>query len=476
MSESVKPRFAIDLTEIERQLAQAGNPQAQPTSAVRNDPLAELARIVGQDDPFQSILANDGSARPRQQNSSIDDLFAVRDTMPPSGHGVPDRAAQAGYPAPAYDAGDYPQHDPRGGQAYPHKPAAASQGQDAYGNEAYAPDYYDDQNGAYADQDYAQSERMPYAPAEKSRSRKGMLAVAAVVGAVVIGGGGAYMASGSAAITGGEPPLIKANNEPTKVQPQNPGGVEIPNQNKQIYERAAQSTETKVVNREEQPVDVQQTVRMNGNAVADATGGTVPGGAVKHQQTASLNLGEPRKVRTVTIRPDGTVAGSEAAAPQAAAHAPAMTMPAQAQPAPVQVASAQPKPVASTPVAAPATPAATPKPVPAAATPTSTSSPQRVAAVQPAAVAPVAAAETTSAGGFAVQLGVANSETSAQSVFASFQRKYPDLGGMPSLIRKAEVNGSTVFRVRVGPLSKEEASSLCSKLQGQGGQCFVAKN
>ncbi|MFD0462433.1 hypothetical protein ACFQY9_11695 [Microvirga aerilata] len=206
MSESVKPRFAIDLTEIERQLAQAGNPQAQPTSAVRNDPLAELARIVGQDDPFQSILANDGSARPRQQNSSIDDLFAVRDTMPPSGHGVPDRAAQAGYPAPAYDAGDYPQHDPRGGQAYPHKPAAASQGQDAYGNEAYAPDYYDDQNGAYADQDYAQSERTHYAPAEKSRSRKGMLAVAAVIGAVVIGGGGAYMASGSAAITGGEPP------------------------------------------------------------------------------------------------------------------------------------------------------------------------------------------------------------------------------------------------------------------------------
>ncbi len=99
-----------------------------------------------------------------------------------------------------------------------------------------------------------------------------------------------------------------------------------------------------------------------------------------------------------------------------------------------------------------------------------------MAAVQPAAVAPVAAAETTSTGGFAVQLGVANSETSAQSVFASFQRKYPDLGGMPSLIRKAEVNGSTVYRVRVGPLSKEEASSLCSKLQGQGGQCFVAKN
>ncbi len=474
MSESVKPRFAIDLTEIERQLAQAGNPQAQPASAVRNDPLAELARIVGQDDPFQSILASDGSSRPRQQNSSIDDLFAVRDTMTPASREAPARVPHGGLHAGSYDPAVYPQAEE---PAYGHQSSAAPQGQDVYGNEAYAQDYYDDQNGQYADQGYAQPERADFAPAEKGRSRKGMIAIAAVLGAIVIGGGGAYMVSGSAAVTGGEPPLIKANNEPTKVQPQNPGGVEIPNQNKQIYERAAQSTETKVVNREEQPVDVQQTVRMNGSAVADATGGTVPGGAVKQQQTASLNLGEPRKVRTVTIRPDGTVAGSDTAAPQAAAPVPAMTMPAQAQPAPIQVASAQPKPAASTPVAAPATPAAAPKPVPAAATPTSASSPQRVAAVQPTAAAPAAAAaETTPTGGFSVQLGLANSETAAQTAFASYQRKYPDLGGMPSLIRKAEVNGSTVYRVRVGPLSKDEASSLCSKLQGQGGQCFVAKN
>ena len=58
-----------------------------------------------------------------------------------------------------------------------------------------------------------------------------------------------------------------------------------------------------------------------------------------------------------------------------------------------------------------------------------------------------------------MQLGTAGSETAAQSVFASFQRKYSDLEGMPSMIRKAEVNGSTVYRVRVGPLPKEEASS-----------------
>jgi hypothetical protein len=462
MSESVKPRFAIDLNEIERQLAQAGTPQSQPASAGRSDPLAELARIVGQDDPFQAILANDGSARSRQQSSSIDDLFATRDNVSPA-------APQAGRAAPSVDVGGYPQSQTRRQEpAYQH----ASYEPEAYGNEAYAQDYYADQAGQYAEQDYDQADHMKYPPVKKGRSRKGMVAIAAVVGAVVLGGGGAYLASGSSAITGGEPPLVMANNEPTKVQPQNPGGVEIPNQNKQIYERAAQSTATKVVNREEQPVDVQQAVRMNGGTVADATGGTIPGGAMKAQQTASLNLGEPKKVRTVTIRPDGTVGASDAPAPQPAATA-AMTLPPQAHSAPSTPATVQPKPAASTPVAAPATPAATPKPAPVAAAPSSTPAPQQVASVQP--MAP-AAAETTPTGGFAVQLGTAGSEAAAQSVLASAQRKYADLGDVPAMIRKAEVNGSTVYRVRVGPMSKDEASSLCSKLQGQGGQCFVAKN
>ncbi|MBQ0823114.1 SPOR domain-containing protein [Microvirga sp. HBU67558] len=475
MSESLKPRFAVDLTEIERQLAQAGSPHSQPVPAGRTDPLAELARIVGQDDPFQAILANDGSARPRPQNSSIDDIFAVRDTMPQPGRPVTARAPQVAPAGSSFDQGSYAQSHARSPEpGYAHQ--SVHQDQDGYGNEAYAQDYYADQAGQYAEQDYDGAP--DYAPAQKGRSRKGVVAMAAVVGAIVLGGGGAYLASGSSSVTGGEPPLVKASSEPTKVQPQNPGGVEIPNQNKQIYERANQGGATKVVNREEQPVDVQQAVRMNGSAVADATGGTVPGGVVKPHQTASLNLGEPKKVRTVTIRPDGTVAGSEPAAqPTSSA---AMTLPPQAQPAPaaratpapVQVASAQPRPAASTP-AAPTASAPTPRPVAAAATPAATPAPQQVASVQP--VAP-AAAETTPTGGFSVQLGLANSETAAQTAFASYQRKYSDLEGKPALIRKAEVNGSTIYRVRVGPLSKEEASSLCSKLQGQGGQCFVAKN
>ena len=52
MTNTARNRFAIDLDEIQRELAK---PPAQG-SAPKHDPLSELARIVGQDDPFRTIL------------------------------------------------------------------------------------------------------------------------------------------------------------------------------------------------------------------------------------------------------------------------------------------------------------------------------------------------------------------------------------------------------------------------------------
>jgi cell division septation protein DedD len=150
-----------------------------------------------------------------------------------------------------------------------------------------------------------------------------------------------------------------------------------------------------------------------------------------------------------------------------------MTMPAANSPAPAAAtpaAAPAPKPVAATP--APATPAAKPAPVAATETP---AAPQKVASIQPTAPAAAAPAEA-SVGGFSVQLGVRGSEKDAQVAFGQFQKKYQELAGQPALIRKAEINGNTVFRVRAGPMSRDDASQICSAVQGQGGQCFVAKN
>lgn len=471
MSESVKPRFAVDLNEIERHLSQAQAAPSQPASTGRADPLAELARIVGQEDPFQSLLASEASARRGQTGGDLDNLFAVRDEAAPVARAAAQpQARQPGFDLPAFDLDSYPQAPARAAEpTYAYQAAAPSRGHDAYDAGAHGQHYYDD--APQADTGYDQADPMDYEPAPK-RSRKGLIALGAILGCAVIGGGGAYFMSGKAGVaSGGQPPLIKATAEPVKVPPQNPGGVEIPNQNKQIYERANTNTETKVVSREEQPVDVKQVARMNSGGTTDATAST------------SLNLGEPRKVRTVSIRPDGSLAKAEApasgngnAAARPVAMPAPMTLPAAAQPTPpAPVAAVQPKPATSTPVAAPSTPAA--KPVTTAATPAPAATPQKVASAQPMAPVPSATvADTTGMGGYSVQLAVRGSEGEAQTAFQQLQKKYDDLDGVPSMIRKAEVNGNTVYRVRVGPMSREEASSLCSKLQGQGGQCFVAKN
>ena len=58
----------VDLDDIERQLQNVG-PEA---SSARHDPLAELARIVGQDDPFRTGQMADGG--PGEHRDSVEDL------------------------------------------------------------------------------------------------------------------------------------------------------------------------------------------------------------------------------------------------------------------------------------------------------------------------------------------------------------------------------------------------------------------
>jgi hypothetical protein len=454
MSESVKPRFAVDLDDIERQLANA-QPTPPTAAPLRNDPLAELARIVGQDDPFQDILSRGRPAARGQAAADLDDIFASR---APESQAHRTTGTEAQYPAsmssyePAHGY-SAPEYDPsyHSGQAYP----------DSYDYEA-EPD--------------EMNTRRP------ARSRKGLMAAGALLGAVALAGGGYWMLGQgpTSSSKGGEPPLVKASQEPVRVEPQTPGGVEIPHQNKEIY-GAAQGGKTHVVNREEQPVDVQQAVRDAQGASAESTGATT----LSTPAGNGLNLGEPRKVRTITIRPDGTPVTQEPAPPRRASSAqpPAMVLPATAQPTPGNGGASQTRDT-SAPHASSSPASATPRAAASAgaggtSTQNPTPAPQRVASAEPMAIpmaSPPAAAAPAPTGGFAVQLAVRTTEAEARSAFPTLQQKYAELASLSPVIRKAEVNGSTIFRLRVGPMSRDEASSLCSRIQGQGGQCFVAKN
>jgi hypothetical protein len=562
MSEPARNRFALDLEDLERQLRGAGQ---APKVGQPADPLAELTRIVGQDDPLKDIFGNRGHAPAASQpvHSQPVQAWPVARQEPVFGNAPPRQPAPveaapppaelrgaldefeallrrtdapraeaaANVPARAevYSASPEPEFDqdfgadkdfgrpaqqsyarPASVQGVSAPPRDLDQDTDAYGAPAY-PAYAYDQHGQPEGAQMA-DEDMP--DLEPRRSRKGLWAAAALIAVGLMGVGGVMALRGPTVTKDGQPPMISADRGPTKVEPANPGGAEIPNQNKQIYERAGADSaagQTKVVSREEQPVDVQQAARSMparvvlpgpGSAVtpADASASNplaqapaAPARMAAPSESALTpvppvpGLGEPRRVRTVSIRPDG----SPSAAPGAAIASydnggqPLATGSTQARPSMVApgkpstaISGAQPRP---RPAATPDQPkvqerVATP---PAATTP---SAPTRVASAAPAA-APAAAPPATAAirsgtGDFSVQLAAPGSESEARATFAALQRKYPgQLGGQSPIVRKTDLaGGKTVYRLRVGPYSRDDATTMCTQLQAAGGQCFIAKN
>ncbi|MGO4174093.1 SPOR domain-containing protein [Bosea sp. TAF32] len=527
MSEPARNRFALDLEDLERQLRGAGQ---APRSGHAPDPLAELTRIVGQDDPLKDIFADRRAPAPRpvprqepsfevvppapapavplqaappaELRGALDEFEALlRQTEPRrqvQASAAP-AAPQQVHAEPQYDDYDLPEPLPytqpapmRGGvqardldeqggvhamqAAYAEEPAQYSYAQAQHS-------YAQAQHGAQA-QEYAEDDLPDLEP---RRSRKGLWAAAAVIAVGLVGVGATFAMRGGSATKDGQPPMIAADRGPVKVEPANPGGAEIPNQNKQIYERSAEAPQgqSKLVNNEEQPVDVQQAARSMpprvvmpgpgaGSALAAAP--SAPERSITPAEPGLIpmppvpGLGEPRKVRTVAIRPDGTPVPAGIDQPIATGSAPSRSLG-------TATASAQRSAAAAPAPAAPKVQERATTP-PAATTP---AAPTRLASAPASAApetAPATAAVRAGTGDFVVQLGAPGSETEARATFAALQRKYPQqLGGQSPIVRKTELaGGKTVYRLRVGPYSREDASTMCSALQAAGGQCFIAKN
>ena len=169
--------------------------------------------------------------------------------------------------------------------------------------------------------------------------------------------------------------------------------------------------------------------------------------------------GGPRKVKTMVVRPDGSV--ETPAVPDLPVEA-AGAAPAEASPAP----AAEPQPAQAAPQeAAPqlaAAPAPEPKPKPAA---------------KPAAQQTAAAARQAGPVKYVVQVGSKKNQTEALASFADMQQKYPTLlANYRPIVQKADLGSKgTWYRLRIGPITeKSAASKLCSQLKSQGlADCLV---
>ncbi|HEV7416511.1 MAG TPA: SPOR domain-containing protein [Tianweitania sediminis] len=331
--------------------------------------------------------------------------------------------------------------------------------------------------------------------------RRGVM-LGGAVALLALLGGVAYFVLPSSDLGNGEPAIVRADADPLKVRPENPGGIVVPNQENAVYERVgsgqiAVPTQERLINSVEEPVDLTinqpedtDAAPLDGLAALegeDASGdfGEDSTGTVKAEDRilpedtvdASSPIPEemiavaPRRVRTMVVRPDGTLVPREEAAPA---------------PAPLEVASAaeaavSAEPLAAQPVAAPALPEPAPAEEPVAAEPASAPEPApQVAAVEPqpapsATPEPVTTASPPS--GWSVQIASQPSEASARASYEDLARRYASvLEGRPVNIVKADIAGKgTYYRVRIQASSRSEANTICSSYKSAGGNCFVSQ-
>jgi hypothetical protein len=586
---------SVNIEEFERRLRATGS-----LGAVQEDPLAELARLLGAEEP---PAAAPEPAEPKSARAAPPVLRASRD------EGMASRVAHVEFSA---DSGAPPANDEPAIEAPHQLPPFSS-----------PPPIPDTPPPPFVAQP----------PSRPRRSRALPMAAIVVIGAGCAAGAWAYRSGAVPGLASRVPPLIMAATGPTKVQPPSEETVassdDVPSL---VTKDQGKSGPVSLVSKEEQPVDLDQKSReqagdqpggadpnANPPTIAaapmvvvagpssSATAAPAPAPAADARAPAApppaavstapapspvaptdapattgsvASVGptaappappplfpEAKRVKTVSVRPDGSVistsagpAGSETAANPSADAASTPTLP-----------SHPPKPIARPPVDAADAESATPKldlptklsgksttraPIskidttvtngasasPEAASPASSKSAaakkreaaeQHVAAADPApppaadaaTQAPAAAAagapqpeqksgpaslwaalthpgasaaapaqdsappqqpappRTASvapsdggSGEFAVQLAAPGSEAEAQSASTRLQSKYSgELGGLQPVIRKADLKGRTVYRVRVVGLSRADAIALCEKLKGAGGACFLAR-
>lgn len=261
-----------------------------------------------------------------------------------------------------------------------------------------------------------------------------------------------------------EPPVLKANPEPYKRKPDDPGGMQIPNQDKLVYERilpepAPQKTEHLLPKPEEPmprpkpeepPAPVQpaakpeqaQTEPPAASAEAEQDTSPLPPPAV----TASDNpASEPEKEAMVDKSAPPTGAAEEAETVEKVADA-AVRISEDGTPIPIE------------------------KPVQLAAIPPAAS------VSQPEALAATGSSDLKRS--FRLQLAAFRDEEQAMISWQRLRKKYPaELAALEPMLERVEIAGKGVFhRLQVGPYADATAAgTACTALKAQKQDCLIVK-
>jgi len=408
-----------------------------------------------------------------QQQAQVDHGFSTFSEEPAHDYGMPSHSGDVPPSDPrrqlqAFDAlYDQPPQIALGSMEQPRRPA-----QDFYESERVDADFLDE------------GQVLP-PPAARSKlgfsikSRSAFMVGSALLGAIALGGALAFAYKQSGGGIGAEdhPPIVQADARPVKEAPDQPGGKDFPHKNKLIYDRLQNGDEPEADNlvpRQEDvavpalppstdtasvpagPTPVAST-DLGAPPTTQAVDGSVPATVASVDDPNSAD-GGPRKVKTMVVRPDGSVMAPPAGAAPTEAPADMQLAAAGPAPAPAQAPAADPAP------AAPAAAAAAAAPQQAADMPVPAAKPKPV--TQTASITPAATPTK-----YVVQVGSKKNQTEALASFADMQQKYPTLlASYRPMVQKADLGTKGVwYRLRIGPIAdKTAATKLCSQLKAQG--------
>lgn len=394
--------------------------------------------------------------------------------------------------------------------------------------------------------------RIPEPMMHAGAGRRGGRRVAFAVLAVAALGGTAALAWNFVGDSNAPAKTILASNETFKEKPQESGGEVVPNQDQAVYrsvdgKASAEPEQEKLADKTEAPIRVAAKPVSTTPLVPElrvendtSTSGIAPAAKsetrVSGTEVAATSKTTPvkaRSVRTVVVKPDGTIISTSADQTSKSeqldsakpTYKPPQTQTKNATVKTVKVAKADPLPQAdlqpavdpAKPVVVPAaevvpTPAPVAESVPTikaevpqpaepvktavqapepkpAATPVPKPAPKQVAKLEPTKPKPVPVKKATvkkpSDGAalprvsspYAVQISSQRSVDAAKQSYSSLSRRYASiLGGKGVDIRRTEIAGrGTFYRVRIPAQSKQVAQRMCSQLKKRGGDCLVTR-
>ncbi len=240
-------------------------------------------------------------------------------------------------------------------------------------------------------------------------------------------------------------PVIKADDRPIKTRPDDRGGMQVPNQDKLVYERMDSAGEGEP--------RVERLLPQPEAAKAPPKTISVPPLSAEPPPPA------PVASRPAPIPPKPGEPPAPKTAPAAKVAAQPMMESSPIPPAyqPVQERAAAP---AQPEHMAPAVVAQAPRTAP-----------------PPPAPAPATSAKAPASGEFVVQLGAVRAADQADKEWLRIQKANADLlGALKSDIVRVELPGKgTFWRVRAAPLSEQAARQLCAELTARSQGCIVAR-